>query len=144
MAKRKARAARFGTAPDEGDIGAAGTEEKDDEAARALERAKRFGTGQTAIGKLDQALPMDRERGKKRSRGEEGAELEDTGLLRRGRGRGGLRGGMRGRRGVGGPHGGGGGGGGARGGRVQKPVSVMSEGDKAAAEARRKRFAAAS
>lgn len=70
MAKRKARAERFGTQPSNGEVGAAGTESKDDEAERALERAKRFGIGQTAMGKLDQALPMERQ--KKRNRTEEG------------------------------------------------------------------------
>ena len=107
MAKRKARAARFGTSATNGEVGATGTEEKDDEAARALERAKRFGAGQTAMGKLDEALPSERERGKKRNRTEEGGELEDPGLLRKSRGRGGFRGGFRGRRTAGGPPGGG-------------------------------------
>ena len=141
MAKRKARAARFGTAPTNGETDPDGTEEKDDAAEKALERAQRFGTGQTAMGKLDQALPMERERGKKRNRLEEGAELEDPGLIRKSRGRGGFRGGFRGRRKVGGPHGGAGG---ARPAGVQKPSAYTSDKDKAAADARKARFANAS
>lgn len=140
MAKRKARAARFGTGATNGEVGAAGTEEKDDEAARALERAKRFGTGQTAMGKLDEALPSERERGKKRNRTEEGGELQDPGLLRKSRGRGGFRGAFRGRRPVGGPHGGSAA---ARPAGVQKPSAYSSDKDRAAAEARKKRFTAA-
>jgi len=61
MEKRKKRAERFGTAPSASETGAVGTEQEDDEAMKALERAKRFGTGQTAMGKLDEALPLERE-----------------------------------------------------------------------------------
>lgn len=45
MEKRKKRAERFGTAPSASETGAVGTEQEDDEAMKALERAKRFGIG---------------------------------------------------------------------------------------------------
>jgi len=144
MAKRKARAERFGTgAAANGETGAAGTEGADSEAQKALDRAKRFGTGQTAMGKLDEALPQEPERGsRKRGRAEENSAMDDPGLRRgfsgRGRGRGGR---FRG-----------------RGGRdtsrrrtgekpsgVVKPGAAFStEADRLAAEARRKKFATAS
>ncbi|KAL2399149.1 hypothetical protein ABEF95_000553 [Exophiala dermatitidis] len=144
MAKRKARAERFGTAASaaNGDVGAAGTESADAEALKALERAKRFGTGQTAMGKLDEALPTEPERrARKRNRTDDNSTLDDPALIRsfsgRGRGRGGRF------------HG--------RGGRDnsrrragEKPAGVTkqtgtftSEADRLAAEARKKRFASA-
>ena len=129
MAKRKARAERFGTAPTNGD--ATESAEKTDEAAQNLERAKRFGTGENAMGKLDQALSTERERGAKRKGGAEGAELEDAGLIRKFRGRGGFRGAPR--RKVGGPHGG-----------APRPAAYNNEKDKAAADTRKKRFAGGS
>ena len=150
MAKRKARADRFGTAPApategaNGETGAAGTENKEDEAHMALERAKRFGTGQTAMGKLDEALPSERERGpKKRGRMEENdAVMDDPGLIRKGfggRGRGGLRGRGRGRDARPGsrPRG-------ERPGGVQKQAAYSNDQDRSAADARKKRFAVAS
>ncbi|EXJ95480.1 hypothetical protein A1O1_00602 [Capronia coronata CBS 617.96] len=144
MAKRKARAERFGTA-NGGETGAAGTENADDEAQKALERAKRFGTGQTAVGKLDEALPTEPDRrSRKRNRTDDSGALDDPALIRSFGGRGSGRG---------------------RGGRLQgrggrdnsrrrmgdKPVGVpkqagifTSEADRLAAEARKKRFASAS
>ncbi|EXJ89531.1 hypothetical protein A1O3_02598 [Capronia epimyces CBS 606.96] len=145
LARRKARAERFGTgaATANGETGTAGTENADDEAQKALERAKRFGTGQTAVGKLDEALPTEPERrSRKRNRTEESSALDDPALIRgfggRGRGRGGRL------------HG--------RGGRDnsrrrtgEKPRGVSkqsgifsSEADRLAAETRKKRFASAS
>ena len=65
LEKRKKRAARFGL------------QESAEDAAKALERAKRFGTGsegdQAAVKGLDEALPerTRRERGKKRGRDDE-------------------------------------------------------------------------
>lgn len=134
IAKRKARAAKFGI------------KEDDSEAIRALERAKRFGTGMPGeqqagaaaesgsmgMRRLDEALPERRDR--KRGRGEQQDALEDDGLRRR-RGGGRFRG---------------------RGGRVEKrqrtdgvaasaggKASWMSEADQAAAERRKNRFATA-
>ncbi|KIW15951.1 hypothetical protein PV08_06001 [Exophiala spinifera] len=145
MAKRKARAERFGTgaAVANGETGAVGTEGADAEALKALERAKRFGTGQTAMGKLDEALPSDSKRdSRKRGRTEEDSTMDDPGLRRGfgGRGRGGGRGGRfqgRGRdnsqrrRGD-------------RPGGVSKPFGAFStEADRLAAEARKKKFASA-
>jgi SAP domain-containing ribonucleoprotein len=139
MAKRKARAARFGTATE--DSGATGTENKDNETQRALERAKRFGTGQTAMGKLDEALPMQREKGE-RKRVAEGNVMDDPGL------KGGRRGGkrFRGGRGSGRPNGGGR----QNSNRGERPTGVVksqpayvSDKDRLAAEARKKKFAAA-
>jgi SAP domain-containing ribonucleoprotein len=131
LKKRKARAERFGTA-------AATTEpttaELDAEALRALERAKRFGTGQTAegtgVGKLDEALPMERE--KRGKRGLEESAYDDPGLRqgrggkRRFHGRGGRDNNRRGER----PEG------------VKKQSMSVSDKDRAAAEARKKRFTA--
>lgn len=136
MAKRKARAERFGTSAAPGANGDA-EESKEDDAQKALERAKRFGNSENAVGKLDMALSQERERGLKRKGGaERDVEMDDPGLLRRGRGRGGFRGR---RRGVGGP--------GGRGGRpdgVRKEgLAYSSDRDRSAAEARKKRFAAA-
>jgi hypothetical protein len=76
------------------------------------------------------ALSQERERGVKR-KGEGMGELDDPGLLRRGRGRGGFRGRRRGV-GVGRPEGVG-----------KTGTAYSSERDRAAAEARKKRFAAA-
>ena len=133
MEKRKSRAERFGitVAPDASD-------NAESEAARALERAKRFGTGQTAIGKLDEALPDETERGarkKARAKGEASA-MDDPGLrsnfrgLPRSRGSGNKRSNSR---------------------QGQKPTGVQKQGsaflndkDRMAAEARKKRFANAS
>ena len=146
MAKRKARADRFGTAATpvtegaNGETGAEGAENKEDEAQRALERAKRFGTGQTAMGKLDEALPSERERGpKKRGRMEENdAVMDDPGLIRKGgfSGKGGFRGRGRGRDARPGsrPRG-------ERPGGVQKQAAYSNDQDRSAAEARKKRFA---
>ena len=141
IAKRKARAERFGTGapPANGE-----TEESktDVHADKALERAKRFGTGQTTVGKLDEALPSERERGsRKRGRTEESSALDDPALRKSFGGRGGARG--RGGRSRG------------RGGRDnsqrrtgEKPSGVSkqsaafsSDADRAAAEARKKKFA---
>src|SRR5271163_3779796 len=69
LRKRKARAERFGTG-DTGGSTAGTADEKSAEASKALERAKRFGTGATTngtgVGKLDEALPEERERRGKR------------------------------------------------------------------------------
>ncbi|KAK4940963.1 hypothetical protein LTR10_019007 [Elasticomyces elasticus] len=141
LAKRKARAERFGTANE--DVGAAGTEDADTEAARALERAKRFGTGQTAMGKLDEALPSEFGRaGRKRGRTEETSAMDDPALRRNfsGRGRGGGRGGrFRGR-----------GRDDSRRRTGERPTGVAkssnvfsSEADRLAAEARKQKFASA-
>ena len=136
MKKRQARAARFGIATEETD--AAGTEKKDDEALRALERAKRFGTGQTAMGKLDEALPMQRERGE-RKRTADGSSMDDPGLK-------GGRGGGKRFRGGGRPNGDGR----QNINRGERPTGVtknqpafVSEKDRLAAEARKKKFATA-
>ena len=144
MAKRKARAERFGTgAAADNDTGAAGTEDAEAEALKALNRAKRFGTGQTTMGKLDEALPQESERGgRKRGRTEENSAMDDPGLRRgfsgRGRGRGGR---FRGR----------GGRDNSRRRTGEKPSGIVkpggafsTEADRLAAEARRKKFATAS
>lgn len=136
MAKRKARAERFQTG------GQASTEPETTETATAdtdalknLERAKRFGTGQTAIGKLDEALPSERERGprgKKRGTGavDEDATLDDPGLKQNFNRK--ARFAQRKRGGPGRPT------------AVAKPSNsaFSSDKDRQAAEARRKRFAA--
>ena len=127
MKKRKARAERFGVP----------AEEPHAETRKAAERAKRFGTGNAAdggIGKLDEALLLERERrGKREREGENG--LDDPGLKH---GRGGKRR-FHGRRdrnekrerkptGVQKA--------------VSKPVAAFSsEKDRLAAEARKKKFA---
>lgn len=75
IAKRKARAERFGLSdtsnaqPSEPSSVGAPTTAQDDEAARALARAQRFGTGSMAMGKLDEALPTESERGSRRRGG---------------------------------------------------------------------------
>lgn len=138
MAKRKARAERFGT----GNAAAngEGTKDADNEEEKALERAKRFGTGQTAMGKLDEALPTERERGlRKRGRTDEDSTLDDAGLRKgfggHGRGRGGR---FRGR----------GGRDNSRRRQGDRPTGVVkaagafsSEADRLAADARKKKFA---
>jgi len=131
LRKRKARAERFGTGATTTEAATSGT---DAEALKALERAKRFGAGQTAdgtgVGKLDEALPMERER--KGKRGLEETAYDDPGLkpARGGKrsfhGRGGRDNGRRGEK----PDG------------VKKQSATVSERDRAAAEARKKRFAA--
>lgn len=123
LEKRKSRAARFGI------------QESDADALKALERAKRFGTGdkgdKEAVKGLDEALP---DRGRKRGRGgeKEGGEEEGRGGKRR----------EGGRRGVGVRKADGGAE--RNGTRSGKPgASTVSERDRLAAEARKKRFAAA-
>lgn len=123
LAKRKSRAARFGI------------QETDADALKALERAKRFGTGdkgdKEAVKGLDEALP---ERGRKRGRGgeKEGGDEEGRGGKRRdggrraGQGKRGDRGAERN---------------GTRDGKAGG--STLNEKDRLAAEARKKRFAAA-
>lgn len=114
LAKRRARAAKFGLDAESSD------------AIKSLERMKRFGTGVAAVegkgegvGRLDEALSERRERRKRGRGGDEGEGVEeDPGLIKRRRG-GGFRGG------------GGGGGGGA---------SWMSEADRKKAEARKAKF----
>lgn len=141
MEKRKARAERFKTASQ------ANTEPEptepttnDAEVLRNLERAKRFGTGSTAIGMLDSALPSERERGprgKKRNAApeEESATPDDPGLKqnfnRRGRH-------GRDKRRKGPP--------GAKPSGITKstPAAYANDKDRQAAEARKKRFAGTS
>jgi SAP domain-containing ribonucleoprotein len=136
MAKRKARAERFGTGASAAANGE--TAETEGDAQKALDRAKRFGTGQTAVGKLDEALPEERAR--KRGRTEDNSALDDPGLKSGFRGRG---------RGRGGRHGGRGGRNDSRR-RGEKPTGVSKSGafstdaDRAAAEARKKKFTSAS
>jgi SAP domain-containing ribonucleoprotein len=131
LKKRKARAERFGTGATTTDS----TQADDNaETLKAIERAKRFGSGQaaggTGVGKLDEALPMERE--KRGKRGLEESAYDDPGLRqgrggkRRFQGRGGRDNNQRGER----PEG------------VKKQSTNVSEKDRAAAEARRKRFAA--
>ena len=130
LAKRKARAARFGLA------------ESSDDALKALERAKRFGTGgkedREGVKGLDEALPERNGRGG-RKRGREEGEGDGN----EGRGRGRRRVGGRERVGRGG--GGGGEGRQTRQGGAQGKGNREKEGwsakDAAAAEARKKRFA---
>ncbi|KAF2154735.1 hypothetical protein K461DRAFT_101093 [Myriangium duriaei CBS 260.36] len=66
IAKRRARAKKFGTDPE------------GDETLKALERAKRFGASQVAD-KLDQALPEKRERKRGREGGADDAEARKRG-----------------------------------------------------------------
>jgi len=139
MKKRKARAERFGTAAGKvanGDAEAAAA--PNTELTKALERAKRFGTSANAMGKLDEALPEERERsGRKRGRAEEdstASHVNDDPGLKAGRG-GKRRFNDRGR-------------GGRVGGGSDKPQGVVktttsafsTEKDRQAAEARRKKF----
>ncbi|KAK5103058.1 hypothetical protein LTS08_003861 [Lithohypha guttulata] len=135
MAKRKARAERFKTAPANADAETTETATPDTDAIKHLERAQRFGTGTNAIGKLDEALSSERPRGSKRGAGavDENATLDDPGLKRNFNKKGGR---FNGRKtgGAGKPTG------------VAKPGSnaFSNEKDKKAAEARKKRFAAQS
>lgn len=134
MEKRQRRAERFGTGGQaNADAEATETATADTDAQKNLERAKRFGSGQTAIGKLDEALSGDRERGSRgRKRGagavEESSTLDDPGLKsnfnRKGRFA------NRRRGGPGKPTG------------IAKPSAYSSDKDREAAESRRKRFAA--
>jgi SAP domain-containing ribonucleoprotein len=135
--RRKRRAERFGT-------GQLANGEADEEEKKKVARAEKFGAGEAGLGKLNEALPMEREKGRKRGQGgddEESHALDDPGLIRRGRGRGGFRGRARVRPGRGG--------GGGRGGTPDRPTGVskpayINDKDKLAAEARKKRFAAQS
>lgn len=129
LKKRKARAERFG----------APAEDNNAEAQKAADRAKRFGTDgheNGGVEKLDQALPMERERRPKRGR--EGESVLDDPGLKQGRGGKcrfegkGRRNDRRGEKPTG----------------VQKAVSKVTgafsgEKDRMAAEARRKKFAIA-
>lgn len=136
MEKRKARAERFKTGGQaNADAETTETATADTDALKNMERAKRFGTGTTAIGMLDSALSSERgSRGKKRTGGpvEESAVLDDPGLKQNFKGRG--RNGRDKRRN--GPPG-------------SKPTGIVksggaafnSEKDKQAAEARKKKFA---
>lgn len=134
MAKRKARAERFQTGGQaNAEPEATETATADTDALKNLERAKRFGTGQTAIGKLDEALPSERERGfrgKKRGTGavDENATLDDPGLKQNFKGK--PRFAQRRRGGPGKPT------------AVAKPSTFNNDKDRQAAEARKKRFAA--
>jgi SAP domain-containing ribonucleoprotein len=142
MAKRKARAERFGVGAPGADV-ETGESATDADAQKALERARRFGTGQTAMGKLDEALPEERERGsRKRGRTEETSAMDDPALRKSFGGRGG--------RGRGGRFRGRGGRDNSRRRTGEKPTGVgkqsgafSSESDRIAAEARKKKFASA-
>ena len=119
LAKRQKRAARFGI------------QESNEDALKALERAKRFGTGEVgdkvAVKGLDEALPERAARGQKRGRGGDDGGRRD-GREKRSRVRGG---GRNGRERSGTPKDG-----------VKKAGSGLSEKDRLAAEARKKKFAA--
>ena len=121
LAKRKARAAKFGL------------QESNEDALKALERAKKFGTGsegdKVAVKGLDQALP---ERGVKRGRGGEGNDEGRQGKrsrVRGGRGNEGM--GRRERSGT------------PKGGKKEGGGRGYSEADRVAAEKRKARFNAA-
>lgn len=140
LKKRKARAEKFGITEDSKAAIA--------EAEKKLERAKRFGAGveekaEAGVGKLDQALPSEKERSRKRGRGEEqatrGGKRRDFGGRNQGRNNRGGRGGNRNNTG--------------RQGQQQQQRSNnsngnsngnagsgMSEKDRLALEARKKRF----
>lgn len=125
MARRKARAERFKL---ETEVDAEGQATEEDvaepEALKKLERAKRFGEGQTGLSKLDEALPAEDPRGRRDRK----RHADDSHSNRRGRG-------FNKRRG-GGP---------AKPTGVTKPaIAFTSKEDRSAAEARKKRFAAAS
>ena len=136
MAKRKARAERFGTGGQaNADSEVTETASADTDALKALERAKRFGAGETAIGKLDEALSSERgPRGRKRGAGpvDENSTMDDPGLKRNFNRKGGLANRKRG--GPGKPTG------------IGKPSGTPggNDRDRHAAEARKKRFAAQS
>ena len=142
MAKRKARAERFGTGAAAAVNGETGENGTDGDAQKALDRARRFGTGQTAMGKLDEALPEERERGsRKRGRAEEASAMDDPALRKGFGGRGGR---LRGRGGRDGRDG-------SRRRTGEKPTGVSkqagafsSEADRLAADARKKKYASAS
>ncbi|KAK0899879.1 hypothetical protein LTR91_019018 [Friedmanniomyces endolithicus] len=125
IARRKARAKKFGLPEDNDEI-------------KMLERARRFGVQDASAvpGMLNQALSEGRKReGRGEKRGLDGALSADAGVRKRSRGdRRGMRQRSRGPRDVGGgkKEGGGVGGGGAG----------MSDADKVKAEARKQRFAA--
>lgn len=135
LERRKQRAERFKTVASANvDAEATETATTDSDALKALERAKRFGEGGTAIGLLDQALPSERPRGprnNKRGTGgvDENSTMEDPGLkknfTRKGRFN------NRRRGGPGKPTG------------VAKPSSsaYSNDQDKQAAERRKQRFA---
>ncbi|KAK2785341.1 hypothetical protein FQN52_001817 [Onygenales sp. PD_12] len=121
LAKRKARAEKFGIVED--------TATALEETKKALERAKRFGTaaedGTISVKGLDQALSSDRPR--KRGRGGDDGESGGRGGKRRdfrGRGRG-RQGGRGGRRGPA---------------PAPRQENGWSEGDRAALEKRKNRF----
>lgn len=119
LAKRQKRAARFGI------------QESDEDTLKALERAKKFGTGdagdKVAVKGLDEALPERAARGQKRGRGgDDGGRRE--GREKRSRVRGG---GRNDRERSGTPKEG-----------VKKAGSGLGDKDRLAAEARKKRFAA--
>lgn len=119
LAKRQKRAARFGI------------QESDEDALKALERAKKFGTGdagdKVAVKGLDEALPERAARGQKRGRGGDDGGGRD-GREKRSRVR---DGGRNGRERTGTSKDG-----------VKKAGSGLSDKDKSAAEARKKRFTA--
>ncbi|KAF6240458.1 hypothetical protein HO173_001126 [Letharia columbiana] len=119
LAKRQKRAARFGN------------QESDEDALKAIERAKKFGTGdvgdRVAVKGLDEALPERAARGQKRGRGGDDGGRRD-GREKRSKVRGG---GRNGRERSGTPKDG-----------VKKAGSGLSDKDRSAAEARKKRFAA--
>ena len=129
LAKRKARAAKFGIVEDD--------ETALKEATKQLERAQRFGTGveETGVSRLDQALPDERPRKRGNdSRDGRGGKRRDTGRNRNRRGDGNRNRNPDGNKtnaGVKKPN---------AGGNAQK---TWSEKDNAAMEARKKRFAAA-
>ncbi|OKL59716.1 hypothetical protein UA08_05169 [Talaromyces atroroseus] len=123
LKKRKARAEKFGIVAE--------TQSESTEAEKALERAKRFGTGGSTesgvgVSRLDQALPAERER--KRGRGD---EQGGRGGKRRNFGGAGGRNRVQNRKSN------------NPAGRSNDPKPVFSDKDKAAAEARKKRFSAA-
>ncbi|CAG7916024.1 unnamed protein product [Penicillium olsonii] len=127
LAKRKARAEKFGIVEDEA------TALK--EATKQLERAKRFGTGaeETGVSRLDQALPDGPRKRGNESRDARGGKRRDTGRNRNRRGDGNRprNDGNKTNAGVKKP---------ATGGSAPKN---WSDKDQAAMEARKKRFAAA-
>ncbi|RMZ75611.1 hypothetical protein DV738_g5384, partial [Chaetothyriales sp. CBS 135597] len=134
-ARRKRRAERFGT----GVVAANG--EADSEEAKKAARAEKFGTG---LGKLNEALPTERIRGAKAAKESiEDTVMDDPGLIKRGgRSRAGPKGRFRPGAGADARR---------RSGRtpdrptgVRKAAAYTSDKDRAAAEARKKRFAQAS
>ncbi|KAJ5856573.1 uncharacterized protein N7529_010517 [Penicillium soppii] len=134
LAKRKARAEKFGIVEDE--------ETALKEATKQLERAKRFGTGleETGVNRLDQALSDARPRKRQNEArdGGRGGKRRDTG--RGGRDR---RGGNREGHGDGNRNGNRRDGGKTNAGVKKPAANKPNEKDLAALEARKKRFAAA-